>query len=905
MPSPPVRLPSRPAIAARAAGSAAGLLGVLAGIPWFLVTQVGWPLPRTVPNWERVQAWLVADTVDDMTALKVLACVAWIAWAQFSAAVIVETVAAARHTTAAPIRLLGPAQLLAASLLGTLLMLAATRNTPTGGPAIRPPAVTEAPAQVTPRPPAPRPGPPAHVDSKADRGDADRSRWRVYTVAEGDTLWDIAAAQLGDPYRWPQIYRANAGLPQPDGRILHDPDLILSGWRLRLPDAGAGGARAEQPQPGTPGRPTGPTGPGTPAPTRGDIGDPATVPAGPRTTPTPGAQPPTSGQHARPHAPEPGILLPAGGYAGITIAAAAAAALTLIGLRRRIHRRLDQPATRVPGQPPAPVRVLRRAWLTATRRDDFAADDDGELRPPLPAGLTNPGDGPVPEWPYPPGVLPTGVYPGGEEHLIDIPATGGLGLTGSGAAGLARYLLVAALGAGAPTQHAHHTRVHITRADLTHLLDADLPAEQLPPRLVVADSLDQALGRLEADLLARGRLLAAYDGADVLELRRDHPDEDPLAPVLLVCRAGPSAGRVQAILALGAHRCIGGILLDPWPPGVTWHLGSPQPDDEPNVAGSPPGMRPYTLTADETAALLRLWHTAASATDPFTPPPPPEPPFETKEPAADTLTATDEDPPAPGAAADRPVLLRLFGPPTLLINGTEITTGLRTLGRALLVYLALHRSGATGDAIEDALWSDPTTASPALHPTISRVRALLRQHTGLADAAFITQKNRRYRLDPDLIGVDIWAFTDTLAGAPRGTGPQRAAALEVATGLYTGAFAQDLNYDWAIAPAEDLRLQAATALAELATCYEPTDPERSLAILQRALEVDQYNEQLYQRTMILQARLGQTADIRRTYWQLEQRLYQLDLQPDPETERLRADLISTVHKPTDRRPPAA
>ncbi|MCI0686515.1 MAG: hypothetical protein L0Y54_04645 [Sporichthyaceae bacterium] len=220
------------------------------------------------------------------------------------------------------------------------------------------------------------------------------------------------------------------------------------------------------------------------------------------------------------------------------------------------------------------------------------------------------------------------------------------------------------------------------------------------------------------------------------------------------------------------------------------------------------------------------------------------------------------------------------------------------------MFLALHRGGVTSDAIHEALWPDQPSGR-ALNPTISRVRALLRTHTGLPEAAFITNTNGRYRLDPELIGVDIWAFTDTLAAAPPGDHPDRAAALEAATALYTGTFADGLDYDWAIAPAEDLRLQAAAALAELAILTEPTDPQRAVAVLEHALQVDGYNEQLYQRTMRLQTRLGQPDAARRTYWQLENRLFQLDLQPSPETERLRAELIGTTHKPRDRRPPAA
>src|SRR6266542_3900998 len=58
---------------------------------------------------------------------------------------------------------------------------------------------------------------------------------RQYTVKPRDTLWGIADRELGDPFRWHDIYQRNQDRPQPDGGALTDPDLIRPGWTLELP----------------------------------------------------------------------------------------------------------------------------------------------------------------------------------------------------------------------------------------------------------------------------------------------------------------------------------------------------------------------------------------------------------------------------------------------------------------------------------------------------------------------------------------------------------------------------------------------------------------------------------------------------------------------------------------------
>ena len=57
-----------------------------------------------------------------------------------------------------------------------------------------------------------------------------------HLVEKGDTLSSIAAEHLGDPTDWPEIWAENSGDTMVDGRTFDDPNLIIPGWRLDLPD---------------------------------------------------------------------------------------------------------------------------------------------------------------------------------------------------------------------------------------------------------------------------------------------------------------------------------------------------------------------------------------------------------------------------------------------------------------------------------------------------------------------------------------------------------------------------------------------------------------------------------------------------------------------------------------------
>ncbi len=122
-------------------------------------------------------------------------------------------------------------------------------------------------------------------------GNPGRRPGHTRTVHAGDTLSEIAAEEYDDPARYPDIARASAGITQPGGAHLTDPDVIAPGWTLNIP-----------PDPTRPG-PAAPTRPNTAGPAAAAPDRPApnrAAPEAPTTTPSPPPAPaPTTEAPAR------------------------------------------------------------------------------------------------------------------------------------------------------------------------------------------------------------------------------------------------------------------------------------------------------------------------------------------------------------------------------------------------------------------------------------------------------------------------------------------------------------------------------------------------------------------------------------------------------------------------------
>jgi DNA-binding SARP family transcriptional activator len=953
-----------------------------AGVPRLLWIIAGTPIPLSWPTWQQIQTALLSPD-DGSLLFGLLKYLAWGAWFRFTAATASELFIRITGKAASLPTRPGSVRKIARSLVigATMASLSATASIRSDLSGASRPAV---------------------VATATDTSRLDG----VYAVEPGDSLWTIAAHQLGDPRLWRQIWQLNAHRQHNDGRIFDDPALIRPGWHLHLPTQTGRPGRPDHGDRRDGHRPDAPPDPAQPHPSASPPPSPLPSPAlSTRRSNTPPGHSATGNTPApistsvsatdqnrsadRPASPvtedQAVSVFAVGALVGISFAAAAGFAVHLARLHARRHRTTPHP-TAAPSPPNAPLPAPLPHLAHAQQRADPHATPDPD---PLASAFTQHTNPPTPKadaqaarhhQPRPILIPPCGLIlaqSGDQELRVDLGAAGGLGIQGPIADDVARAVLLGLL-----LRNPYEQVQVVTTADVASRLladhtrtDADIAAL---PGLVVRPSLDQALAHLEAETVARLRLIDTAEVQDIVEHRRRFPAE--AAPSLLLVADTPNdshAARLATLTELGRPYDIAALILGPWPGGATCHtdpdgtvtsatgrvvphlaharlshlpssqittmvqliqaahgkptaLFTPTPTPPPAPAGVPPATtRPDRPGEDlpreshlSSPGTRRNWPPPYSRQVYPPPAPPPDPP--TTPEAADPASQPDTAPtPASTAATghdqprnrDRPdhgqppVQLRLFGRLRLLVGGQEIVTGLRADSRSLLALLALHPGGQSTEQIFAALRpdADPSSDIRRLYTAVTKARATLRLATtagaeagsGGGQAMFINHAAERYQLDPDLIGVDVWAFDHALASATRAVDtPTRITWLQRAAELYTGELLEQYPEPFADAARETTRRHAAEALTKLARLTTPTDPEAALAWYEKALEIDPYSEELFGELMNAQAALGHLDAVRRTYTRLKKAMAELDAEPSASTLELVRRLLTISTSPS-------
>lgn len=843
----------RPAAAAvrgvRALGSLLTVAVWLVGIPIALIAFVGWPLPDTLPGGDEVLSAVGrTDLLTPDIVVRGAAVLAWLIWGSSVLYIAYTIFAVAARTRLRLPRV--PIPRLAKGMLAGLVPAVAVA-VPAQVAAAAPPAATAT------TDPAPERSKAVDAPSPTPRESATGRRPGAtveHRVRKGDTLWDIADEELGDPLRWKKdIFERNKGRAQPDGRALRDPDIILPGWRLELPaDAAAGTVPAPPPPRPVPddGVSAHPEDPGPDSPSS------ETPTHRPTATPQPTPSQPV---HAT-QADQDGVTLSDGSWLPWSVATGLTAAAALMWLHRRrryaCRSEDDDPLT----LPPAAITAIQRATARKTEG------------PPAPPGRDI--------GPQPAATLPLG----------------GIGVTGDGAVAAARAAIVATL--AAPGRSDLPGEVVTDQHTLSTLLGAHAETVAEWQRLHVASDVFDALAAVDTEVLRRSRILDAHDVTDLDDVRREElRDGASPPPVLLVLTTPPPAAHAptKATLDLGKRLRITALIVGGW---SHWPVANIAADGRVEAPAEQPlhGDRLAVLSAETAAAALatlRESHTGETAPTqagaelvPLASNRQLPEPRKPREATASASASLD-----PSRTAIR-AQLRVLGPPRI-----EDITGpgrpLRAKALEIAVLLACHPDGLSTRDIGEHTEPDArlAQADQRVHTNISNLRHVFARAAGPRSNGYVAKSNGRYRLDPDTVDIDLWRMRDLLRGLGTMPQDQRTKALKEACALYVGPLAQGKNYDWIQPHQETVRRWATQAHLLLAEELLPGDPTAAAAVIDDAIRYDRYNEALYQRAMHALDAQGRAEEIPDVLNALIETLAEIGAEPATETRQLAETLM--------------
>jgi nucleoid-associated protein YgaU/DNA-binding SARP family transcriptional activator len=717
----------------------------------------------------------------------------------------------------------------------------------------------------------------------ADARKPDCARPRTHTVTSGESLWAISKQHLGKGAHYKKIFKLNKGRPQPGGARLTDPDVLEPGWRLVLPKHGRDAQRATKPVH----RRTLPR--HTAEPTHGTSSS--------KTSASISVSPPMSDAWTKQFAPLPPaigtislrpafdsssshppaesaphvqgsevVVLPQGGVMALSFAAGVAVALAATRLHRR--RRLPAPSidepisVLVPEPQSSAVRTLEQAHRSSNPEagppDDFELVSSAfEIEPPV--------------------TLKVGIR---DDALVHLPLSGlNLALAGPDADDCVRAIVLDLL-----TQaDAYRASILIPIEDAERWFgDAIATVTDHLAELQLVATLDEAIRHLEEQLVGRRGLLEDYEADDIHQLRQAEPGE-PLPALILAASCSDGHPYLDNLLTIASSLGLGAVLIGFSPSGTTCDLDRDHRVTE-AVGPLTEELRDATLFHLPSDAATSVLYTLATGNG--LPDAHPEQPADLSVP--------------PLSSTPHPVQFTLLGEPTIHVCGTPVDLSRRTKALELFVLLALRPKGLDREEICEHLWPDleETLAGYRFHAALKDLRTALRDAAGPDNkkTLFVERSGKTYRIEPQHIDVDLWAFHQALADARTATDEkEKRAALEVAAALCRGQLGQGLKYDWLDQDHRwPLTIASIKALLQLGALHEHAGhDERALEIYDQACTLDPDVESAARSAIRLLITLGRTDEARQRSRHLTARLDTLGVAPCPETQAV----LQQLHKP--------
>jgi two-component SAPR family response regulator len=195
------------------------------------------------------------------------------------------------------------------------------------------------------------------------------------------------------------------------------------------------------------------------------------------------------------------------------------------------------------------------------------------------------------------------------------------------------------------------------------------------------------------------------------------------------------------------------------------------------------------------------------------------------------------------------IQVQCFGSFRVVLNGEEVSQErwVSAKARDLLAYfVTLRGEKIPADKVFDAIWGDKErTSRTAFHTALSRLRNALK--AGDDSPRLILVEVGEYWLDSARFTIDVDEFDSALAKARVAANAKvRAEWYECAVSLYRGEYLQNLYYEWVFPERRRLTQSYLGALEELASYHLANQtPKQTVGYIEKAIPLDQLNENLY------------------------------------------------------------